>query len=226
MGTIDLRGDGVNTEMETGSRSTAAPIVAHRASWSEKFRGTPLTEANQAIQAYAWTVGQLRYAQLPHSPTTQPQPDISFATESGHLHLLLTVRRNGHASGISATSLPLWPAPDPAVQFEPGPADRRGGGLDDVAEIGGCLCPGKRTRRFLAVWIHTGPDRGRRRPGPRRRTGRGRRRHRGCNVSVDPRARRIARRRGRDRHLEVGGRTSHNKQSVNPRGAGADGVSR
>ena len=90
MGTIDLRGDGVNTEMETGSRSTAAPIVAHRASWSEKFRGTPLTEANQAIQAYAWTVGQLRYAQLPHSPTTQPQPDISFATESGHLHLLLT----------------------------------------------------------------------------------------------------------------------------------------
>ena len=29
MGTIDLRGDGVNTEMETGSRSTAAPIVAH-----------------------------------------------------------------------------------------------------------------------------------------------------------------------------------------------------
>ena len=87
MGTIDLRGDGVNTEMETGSRSTAAPIVAHRASWSEKFRGTPLTEANQAIQAYAWTVGQLRYAQLPHSPTTQPQPDISFATESGHLHL-------------------------------------------------------------------------------------------------------------------------------------------
>ena len=92
MGTIDLRGDGVNTEMETGSRSTAAPIVAHRASWSEKFRGTPLTEANQAIQAYAWTVGQLRYAQLPHSPTTQPQPDISFATESGHLHLLLTGR--------------------------------------------------------------------------------------------------------------------------------------
>ena len=91
MGTIDLRGDGVNTEMETGSRSTAAPIVAHRASWSEKFRGTPLTEANQAIQAYAWTVGQLRYAQLPHSPTTQPQPDISFATQSGHLHLLLTV---------------------------------------------------------------------------------------------------------------------------------------
>ena len=91
MGTIDLRGDGVNTEMETGSRSTAAPIVAHRASWSEKFRGTPLTEANQAIQAYAWTVGQLRYAQLPHSPTTQPQPDISFATESGHLHLLLTL---------------------------------------------------------------------------------------------------------------------------------------
>ena len=90
MGTIDLRGDGVNTEMETGSRSTAAPIVAHRASWSEKFRGTPVTEANQAIQAYAWTVGQLRYAQLPHSPTTQPQPDISFATESGHLHLLLT----------------------------------------------------------------------------------------------------------------------------------------
>ena len=76
MGTIDLRGDGVNTEMETGSRSTAAPIVAHRASWSEKFRGTPLTEANQAIQAYAWTVGQLRYAQLPHSPTTQSQPDI------------------------------------------------------------------------------------------------------------------------------------------------------
>ena len=93
MGTIDLRGDGVNTEMETGSRSTAAPIVAHRASWSEKFRGTPLTEANQAIQAYAWTVGQLRYAQLPHSPTTQPQPDISFATESGHLHLLLTLTR-------------------------------------------------------------------------------------------------------------------------------------
>ena len=92
MGTIDLRGDGVNTEMETGSRSTAAPIVAHRASWSEKFRGTPLTEANQAIQAYAWTVGQLRYAQLPHSPTTQPQPDISFATESGHLHLLLTLK--------------------------------------------------------------------------------------------------------------------------------------
>ena len=90
MGTIDLRGDRVNTEMETGSRSTAAPIVAHRASWSEKFRGTPLTEANQAIQAYAWTVGQLRYAQLLHSPTTQPQPDISFATESGHLHLLLT----------------------------------------------------------------------------------------------------------------------------------------
>ena len=95
MGTIDLRGDGVNTEMETGSRSTAAPIVAHRASWSEKFRGTPLTEANQAIQAYAWTVGQLRYAQLPHSPTTQPQPDISFATESGHLHLLLTVEAHG-----------------------------------------------------------------------------------------------------------------------------------
>ena len=93
MGTIDLRGDGVNTEMETGSRSTAAPIVAHRASWSEKFRGTPLTEANQAIQAYAWTVGQLRYAQLPHSPTTQPQPDISFATESGHLHLLLTYEK-------------------------------------------------------------------------------------------------------------------------------------
>ena len=93
MGTIDLRGDGVNTEMETGSRSTAAPIVAHRASWSEKFRGTPLTEANQAIQAYAWTVGQLSVAKLPHSPTTQPQPDISFATESGHLHLLLTLRR-------------------------------------------------------------------------------------------------------------------------------------
>ena len=91
MGTIDLRGDGVNTEMETGSRSTAAPIVAHRASWSEKFRGTPLTEANQAIQAYAWTVGQLSVAKLPHSPTTQPQPDISFATESGHLHLLLTL---------------------------------------------------------------------------------------------------------------------------------------
>ena len=98
MGTIDLRGDGVNTEMETGSRSTAAPIVAHRASWSEKFRGTPLTEANQAIQAYAWTVGQLRYAQLPHSPTTQPQPDISFATESGHLHLLLTEFRAGHVN--------------------------------------------------------------------------------------------------------------------------------
>ena len=93
MGTIDLRGDGVNTEMETGSRSTAAPIVAHRASWSEKFRGTPLTEANQAIQAYAWTVGQLSVAKLPHSPTTQPQPDISFATQSGHLHLLLTVVR-------------------------------------------------------------------------------------------------------------------------------------
>ena len=101
MGTIDLRGDGVNTEMETGSRSTAAPIVAHRASWSEKFRGTPLTEANQAIQAYAWTVGQLRYAQLPHSPTTQPQPDISFATESGHLHLLLTF-------GYFSASVYLW----------------------------------------------------------------------------------------------------------------------
>ena len=34
-----------------------------------------------------------------------------------------------------------------------------------VPPIGGCLCPGKRTRRFLAVWVHTGPDRGRRRPG-------------------------------------------------------------
>ena len=85
MGTIDLRGDGVNTEMETGSRSTAAPIVAHRASWSEKFRGTPLTEANQAIQAYAWTVGQLSVAKLPHSPTTQPQPDTSFATTTGQI---------------------------------------------------------------------------------------------------------------------------------------------
>ena len=104
MGTIDLRGDGVNTEMETGSRSTAAPIVAHRASWSEKFRGTPLTEANQAIQAYAWTVGQLRYAQLPHSPTTQPQPDISFATQSGHLHLLLTITAliSSPAASVSA----------------------------------------------------------------------------------------------------------------------------
>ena len=110
MGTIDLRGDGVNTEMETGSRSTAAPIVAHRASWSEKFRGTPLTEANQAIQAYAWTVGQLSVAKLPHSPTTQPQPDISFATESGHLHLLLTraSARSGCFSIMNLMKVRLW----------------------------------------------------------------------------------------------------------------------
>ena len=91
METIDLRGDGVNTGMETGSRSTGPPIVAHRASWSEKFRGTTLTEAIQAIQAFAWNVGQLRYAPLPHIPITQPKPDISFATETGHFHLLRTL---------------------------------------------------------------------------------------------------------------------------------------
>ena len=90
METIDLRGDGMNTGMETGSRSTGPPIVAHRASWSEKFRGTTLTEAIQAIQAFAWNVGQLRYAPLPHIPITQPKPDISFATETGHFHLLRT----------------------------------------------------------------------------------------------------------------------------------------
>ena len=129
MGTIDLRGDGVNTEMETGSRSTAAPIVAHRASWSEKFRGTPLTEANQAIQAYAWTVGQLRYAQLPHSPTTQPQPDISLATDSGLVQTTLSEVENhfgsisvfsvnvclqlGHlaVSSIMKSAMPLFPLP-------------------------------------------------------------------------------------------------------------------
>ena len=42
MGTIDLRGDGVNTEMETGSRSTAAPIVAHRASLERKIPRNPV----------------------------------------------------------------------------------------------------------------------------------------------------------------------------------------
>ena len=76
MGTIDLRGDGVNTEMETGSRSTAAPIVAHRASWSEKFRGTPLTEANQAIQAYAWTVGA--------ASLRSTAPQSNYTTTTGH----------------------------------------------------------------------------------------------------------------------------------------------
>jgi hypothetical protein len=35
-----------------------------------------------------WNVGPRRYALRPHIPITDNLPDISFATETGHLHLL------------------------------------------------------------------------------------------------------------------------------------------